>query len=166
MDSIRRGARWGTAIGTVAIVAGLGILFGYALTEVLADPTISLADGYWIGRLPWTALGLDLAVGGATLMALAGVVAAWLAGGAIRRVVTASGLVIVAFWWFIAVLPQSGGAPCATCPPPGRDPITVAYSNPAQTILLLLVPAMTIGVLALTPRGSRDRAAEAWPARP
>jgi len=49
-------------VGLSAAAAGLVVLFAQALSEVLADPGLSLADGYWIGRLPWTAVGVDLAI--------------------------------------------------------------------------------------------------------
>ncbi len=163
MDGIRRPARWATAVGLLAAIGGLAVLFLYALSEVLADPTISLADAFDIGRLPWTTIGVDLTVGGATLSALAGVLAAWLSGGTIRRLITGLLFAVVAFWWFVALLPQPGGAPCAACRPRGPEPLTVAYSNPKQTVLLLIAPAAVIGVLALTAHRSRMRPVESPP---
>lgn len=128
---------------------GLGLLVLYAATEVLANPGLTLADGYWIGRLPWTAIGIALAVLGATGVIIFGTVSAWLAGGAIGRVITGLAATVAAFWWFLAVLPPPKGAYCADCPPPGPDPLAYAYSLPELGAALLLVPAAIVAALAL-----------------
>lgn len=140
-------------------MAGLAVLFGQALSEVIANPQLSLIDGYWIGRLPWTAVGMDLVVIGATLAAVLGTVTAWLTGGAVKRILSALLLAVAAFWWFTALLPQPGGAPCESCAPAGPDPITVAYSSPQVALLFLVLPASIIGSIALSARRIRVAAA-------
>lgn len=61
-------------------------------------------------------------------------------------------MVGLSWWIFAVVVPLSGGA-CDGCAQPGPDPITVAYSMPQATVVLLLIPAIVTGVLGLT--GSR-----------
>ena len=42
-------------VGGLSVAAiGLVVLFAQAVSEVLAGPELSLVDGYWIGRPPWT----------------------------------------------------------------------------------------------------------------
>lgn len=154
-------ARWATAVALSAVAAGFVVLFAQALSEVLADPELSLVDGYWIGRLPWIDVGVYLVVIGATIAVVSGTLTAWLAGGAIRRVVSAIALAVAAFWWyFMALPPPPGGAPCVLCPPRESDPMAMAYSVPQDTALFLLLPAAVAGALALSaPRTRRSRVA-------
>ena len=152
---VSRSARWATAVGLLASAAGLVVLLAQAQSEVLADPGLSLVDGYWIGRLPWTAVGVDLTIIGATIAVVFGSVTAWLAGGPIRRVVTALALAVAAFWWFLAMLATPQGAFCASCPAPGPDPITMAYSQPQFAAIFLLLPAAIAGTVALNGPPSR-----------
>jgi hypothetical protein len=51
-------------------------------------------------------------------------------------------------------LPNAGGT--VSCGPPPFDPFAVAYSAPAEAILLLVLPASISAVLALSARRSRD----------
>ena len=163
MEWARRLAWWATAAGLVAAAIGVVVLFAYALSEVLADPSLSLIDGYWIGRLPWTAVGIDLVVIGSTVAVVFGTLTAWIADGALRRLVSLLALAVAAFWWFIATLPFAGGAYCPSCPPPGPDPLTYAYSLPDSTLLFLVLPAAIAGAAALSERRPR-RAASPGPA--
>lgn len=142
------------------VAAGIGVLvlLGYAFSEVLANPGSSLVDGYWIGRLPWTAIGVDLAVMGSSVAVVFGMVAAWIEGGVLRRVVSLILLLLAGFWWFAATLPLAGGAYCPTCPPPGPDPLTYAYSLPDSTLLFLMLPAAICGAAALSGRRPGRRA--------
>jgi hypothetical protein len=140
-----------TVAGTVATALGLMVLFLYALSEVLANPGTSLVDGYEIGRLPWTAIGIDLVVVGATAMTLFGTAASWFAGGAARRLVSLLPLAVAATWWFLAAIESSfEGGPCTSCTQPGFDPFSVAYSAPSQTIVLLIIPGALSALLALS----------------
>jgi hypothetical protein len=149
MDRVLRPARLATVVGLSAVTAGLVVLLVQALSEVLTDPALSIVDGYWIGRLPWTAVGVDLVVIGATLAVVSGTVTAWLAGGAIRRAVSAVASAVAACWWLLAMLPPPQGAFCASCPPPSPDPITMAYSLPGAVALFLLLPAVIAGAVGL-----------------
>ena len=101
-------ARWTTAAGLLAATAGLVLLFMNAAAEVSTGQSQSLMDGYWMGRLPWTAIGIDLAVIGSTIAIVAGTIATWLAGGIIRRIASAVVLAMAAFWWFVALLDTAG----------------------------------------------------------
>jgi hypothetical protein len=73
-----RVAWWGTVAGIGALVIGLAVFFVYALSEVLANPGLSLVDGYWIGRLPWTGIGEGFTVIGATVAVVLGTVTVWI----------------------------------------------------------------------------------------
>ena len=115
--------------GLAAAAAGIVVLFLCSLRETLVDPSLSLEDGYWIGRLPWTAGGVDLVVIGATVAVVAGTIAAWIAGGWVRRSVTTLAAGIAAFWWFLVLVTNPGGGYCAGCPGPGFDPFTMARST-------------------------------------
>ena len=161
---VLRSAWWATAVGLLVSAAGLVVLFAQAQSEVLADPGLSLVDGYWIGRLPWTAVGVDLTIIGATIAVVFGTLTAWLAGGLIRRVVTALALAVAAFWWFLAMLPPPQGGFCASCPAPGPEPITMAYSQPQNAAIFLRHPAAIAGAVALSaPRSRRSAIASAAP---
>ncbi len=151
-------------VGLVAAASGLVVLLLQAVSEVLAEPGLSLMDGYWIGRLPWTAVGVDLAVIGATIAVVFGTATSWLAGGTARRLMSTMALAVAAFWWFLALLPPPQGAFCASCPPPGPDPMTMAYSQPQTAALLLLFPAAVAGAVALSlPRTRRSGVASTAP---
>ena len=141
---------WATLIGVIAALAGIAVLFVYALSEVLADPTLSLEDGYWIGRLPWTRVGVALIVFGATVALVAGALTAWIAGGAVRRVVTALAVAVGAFWWLLATVPLVGMTGACCGPRPDPDPLTIAYSLPQAVVALLLLPACVAAIAGLT----------------
>ncbi len=166
MERVLRSAWWVTVVGLLAVAAGLVMVFAQALSEVLADPGLSLADGYWIGRLPLMAVGVDLTVIGATVVAVFGTVTAWLAGGPIRRIVSTIALAVVAFWWFAAMLlfPYDRGTCVPACPPHGPDPIAVAYSAPAVAAQFLLLPAVIVGCVAIGVRRNRRGADPGAPA--
>jgi hypothetical protein len=140
-----------TLIGVAVAVIGIAVLFVYSLSEVMADPTLTLEDGYWIGRLPWTPIGVDLTVIGATVVLVFGAVTAWFAGGLIRRAVTLLAVAVGAFWWAVVTVPLvgMGGASCPTCPPRGPEPLTMAYSLPQQTVMWLILPAVVVTLIAI-----------------
>jgi hypothetical protein len=68
---------------------------------------------------------------------------------------------LAVFFWFAAMLPFPGGAPCTECEAPVPDPFAFAYSLPALTAILLLLPAVVAAVLAV---GSRPTMAARRPA--
>ncbi len=152
MQWAHRLAWWATLLGVASSVAGIVVLLAYALSEVLANPTISLEDAYWIGRLPWTSIGVALTVIGATVALAFGAVTAWIAGGLVRRVVTGLAVAVGAFWWLVVTLPLIviSGAYCPSCPPRGLEPLTMAYSAPQYAVMWLLLPAAVSSVLSLT----------------
>ena len=162
-DRLASWTRWATLVAAIAAVAGIAVLFVYASSEVLADPTLSLEDGYWIGRLPWTAIGVALTVIGATVALVAGALTAWISGGALPRIVTAFAVAIGGFWWLLVSVPlvPLSGACCGPRPEP--DPLTMAYSWPQAAVALLLVPAALAVIVALTATRNepvdRDRSA-------
>ncbi len=145
-----RDIAWKLAVGGVAAVGlGVAILVGLAATEVAADPSLSLVDGYWAGRLPWTAVGVDLVVFGSTVAIVGGVVAAWLGARWIVRASVIATMLVAAFWWATALMPLPGGAPCTECAPRTADPIVYAYSLPEAAVVLLIVPAIVVTLVAI-----------------
>ena len=158
MTRVVRGLRLGTMIGLGAVGLGFLVLFTNAFAEVLADPTLSLEDGYWIGRLPWTGVGVGLVVGGSNVALVTGAIVAFVAGGAMRRT-SAVLLTLVGAWWWVLVFlaPGLSGGTCSGCPAPGPDPITTAYSLPGMALAFLVVPAVLAAVLGLA-AGRRERA--------
>jgi hypothetical protein len=150
---LRTSTRPATAAGVVLAIVGIAVLFAQAVSEVRADPSISLGDAYWIGRLPWTPIGVGLAILGASLAVLAGTATALMAGGIVRRGVAILALLVAGFWWLVVTVPLvgMGGAACEpACPPPTFDPVTMAYSLPEQTAMWLLLPALVASLLGLT----------------
>ena len=153
---LRTSTWWATAAGVLLAIVGIAVLFAQSVSEVLADPSISLWDAYGIGRLPWTPIGVGLAILGASLGVLAGTATALMAGGIVRRGLAIFPLLVAGFWWLVVTVPLvgMGGAACEqpACPPPTFDPVTMAYSLPEQTAMWLLLPALVAGVLGLTSR--------------
>jgi hypothetical protein len=147
-----RSAWWGTIAGIGALAIGLAVFFVYALSEVLAHPGLSLEDGYWIGRLPWTGIGEGFTVIGATVAVVLGTLTVWLGGTRWRRALVLVPLASAVFFWFAAMLPEPNRAPCTNCAEPVADPFAYAYSLPASTLTLLLLPTLFIAVLAFTSR--------------
>jgi hypothetical protein len=142
--------------GLAAEAAGVVVLLADSLSEVLADPSLSIVDGYWIGRLPWTAIGVGLVVAGSTLALVSGTFVMWLLGGVFLRILSALAFGAGTIWWVIAFVGvPAGGAYCPSCPPPGPDPIAVAYSLPESVALLLMLPSLVAAVAAWTAMEAR-----------
>ena len=152
-----RSAWWGTIAGVGALVIGLAVFLVYALSEVRAHPGLSLEDGYWIGRLPWTGIGEGFTVIGASIAVVLGTLTVWLRGTRWRRALVLVPLAVAVFFWFAAMLPEPNRAPCTNCAEPVADPFAYAYSLPASTLILLLLPTLFIAVLAFTSRPGRAR---------
>jgi hypothetical protein len=150
---LRTSTWWATVIGVGFAILGIAVLLAYAASEVLADPSLSLEDGYWIGRLPWTPIGVGLTIVGATIVVVAGATTVMVAGGRARRAVTLACLAVATFWWLtVSILPvAASGAWCGrpTCPQPTYDPITMAYSSPQLAVMWLLLPALVVAPMAL-----------------
>ena len=129
------------------MVVGPSILLVYAWVEVLNNPGYTLVDGYWIGRVPWTPLGVLVSLVGGVLGLAAGSLAIAIEGGWWRRFLIIPSLTAGALWWLVAlgVLPFIARFQ-------GPDPITFAYSLPTQAILLAVMPAALLAALCLTPR--------------
>lgn len=131
--------------GLAGIGLGLAVLLVNAWVEYLSDPGISLVDGYWIGRTPWTPIGVWLVIGGASL-ALAGATAAVaVRGDWLRRALVLPVLALPVLWWATAL----GAVRLPRYSPP--DPVALAYSLPESAMLSLVLPALAAAVLALLP---------------
>lgn len=138
-----------TIVSAVVLAAGLLELMAYVIFEWSRTPGISPVDTYWIGRLPWTGIAEGLIVSGATATAIFGYAASWTLGGWVRRVIAGIPATFIALWWVAALQPGRQAVPCNDCPPPAVDPWAYAYSMPEAALLLLLIPAVVIGLAAL-----------------
>jgi hypothetical protein len=140
------GAHQWARLALAVMVIGPSILLVYSWVEVLNHPGYTLVDGYWIGRIPWTPLGLVIALAGGVAGLGAGSVALAIEGGWWRRFLIIPALAAAALWWLIAlgVIPYP--------PLHGPDPVTFAYSLPVTATLLVLMPAALLAALCLTPR--------------
>jgi len=148
------------AVATATWLTGVGVLVAMAAGEVAREPSLSLLDGYWVGRLPWTNVGVVLVLGGATVAVLGAATRVSLVGGWASRISVWLAALVAAFWWFLALIPPPGGALCTTCGPRTADPIAYAYSLPESALLLLVAPAAISAVIALV--GMRASASRQW----
>lgn len=145
MDALLRRAdivRWA---GMACIGLGLALLIVLAWVEYLNNPGISLADGYWIGRVPWTPAGIVLVLAGSVAALLGGIAVVLILGDWLRRGLLIPIIIPPLAWWATAL---------AFVPFPrfaGPDPVTFAYSLPQIASVALVVPALAVTALALTP---------------
>jgi len=138
-------------LGIAVAGLGLAVLLAYAWFEYLTRPGISLVDGYWIGRTPWTPLGVILVLAGSALAILAGSGVILVRGDWLRRILVPAILALPVFWWLTAM----GVVPMPRLRAP--DPVTLAYSLPESAALALLLSALVALALALAPLRSGDR---------
>jgi hypothetical protein len=145
---------WLTLASLAILTAGFVVLLAYCIIEASANPDYSLADAYWRGRLPWIAIAEITIVAGATATVVSQALATLTAGPQWQRLLVPPAAVAVALWWFTAVAMSSMRAvPCPIgdrCPVPGPDPWAFAYSAPQTVALLLILPALFVGALALS----------------
>lgn len=147
---VRRGQRllW---LGLAAIGLGLSLLLVYAWVEVVNNPGITLADGYWIGRVPWTPAGIALVLAGSVIALVAGAAVVAARGDWLRRFLIVPAFVLPVLWWAVGL---------GLLPFPrfrGPDPVTLAYSLPEGAALSLILPAIVVVALALLPMRPDDR---------
>jgi hypothetical protein len=135
------------------IGAGIATLIINAWVEYLTRPGISIVDGYWIGRVPWTPLGILLVLIGSAGTILAGAAATAVAGGWLRRVLLLAVFPLPVLWWSAAL----GYMPVPRFH--GPDPVSLAFSAPQGVALALLLPAIAAAALALSPRMRPEPAA-------
>lgn len=148
LDRLRRS----TWIGLAGIGLGTATLIVLAWVEYLNNPGTGLVDGYWVGRMPWTAIGVGLMVGGASLAVLASALLVAIRGDWLRRLLLLPVLALPALWWATAV----GVVPMARYRP--FDPIALAYSLPETAALALILPALAGAGLAFAPMRPDQRA--------
>ena len=140
------GAHQWARLALALMVIGPSILLVYSWVEVLNNPGLTLVDGYWIGRVPWTPLGLVIALAGSVAGLVAGSIAIVIEGGWWRRLLIVPAFAAAALWWCMAL---------GVLPFPrfhGPDPVTFAYSLPSTAAILVLMPAALLAGLCLTPR--------------
>ena len=140
------GAHQWARISLAPLVIGPSLLLVYAWVEVLNNPGLSLADGFLIGREPWTSIGIVVSLSGGVAGLLSGSVAIAIEGGWWRRSLLVPAFAAAALWWLTAL---------GLLPYPrfdGPDPLAFASIQPWTASLLVLMPAALLAVLALTPR--------------
>jgi hypothetical protein len=141
--------RWSLRIAELSlalIVLGVSTLVVMAWIEVLNHPGYTLVDGYWIGRVPWTPAGIVMILAGSVGALLAAGLAIVVEGGWWRRALILPAWGAGAVWWAVAM----GLVPYPRFD--GPDPVTLAYSLPSTAGLLLLLPAIILAGVAITPR--------------
>jgi hypothetical protein len=132
-------------LGLAGIGLGGATLLVYAWVEYVNNPGISIVDGYWIGRVPWTPIGVWLVIGGASLALVGAAASVVVRGGWIRRLLLIPVGALPVLWWSIAL----GVLPFPRYLPPA--PMTLAYSLPESAVLSLVLPALAAALLALLP---------------
>ena len=142
--------RWSLRLAelSLALIAlGVSTLIVYAWVEVLNNPGYTLVDGYWIGGLPWTPAGIVMILVGSVAALVAAAMAIVVEGGWWRRILILPAWAAAFLWWSVAmgILPFD---PSYHAP----DPVTLAYSLPTMAALLLLLPAVVLAGVAITPR--------------
>jgi hypothetical protein len=142
--------RWSLRLAELSlalIVLGVSTLVVMAWIEVLNHPGYTLVDGYWIGRVPWTPAGIVMILAGSVGALLAAGLAIVVEGGWWRRILILPAWGAAFLWWSVAMglLPFD---PSYHAP----DPVTFAYSLPTTAGLLLLLPAVILASVAITPR--------------
>jgi hypothetical protein len=143
-----------TALAAVVLVVGAAILFVAAVIELATGQQgMNLVDAYWVGRLPWTPIGVGMVLYGATATVVVGSVASWLTPGWLQRLVCLGALLSTAFWWATSPIIRYTGGCCG--PPPAYDPITIAYSDPKSALVLVVVPALIVAAVMLLPAHAR-----------
>ena len=139
--------RWSLRLAELSLalmVLGVSTLVVMAWIEVLNHPGYTLVDGYWVGRLPWTPAGIVMVIAGSVAALLAATSVILVEGGWWRRVLIVPAWAAAALWWSGAM----GFYPGLQ----GPDPVTFAYSAPTTAGLLLLLPAVILASVAITPR--------------
>lgn len=145
-DRFLRRSRFLVDASLFVIGAGIATLVINAWVEYLTRPGTSMIDGYWMGRLPWTPLGILLVLIGAVGTILAGAAATVVAGSWLRRVLLVAVFPLPVLWWSGAL----GYTRIARFHAP--DPVGLAFSAPQGVALALLLPALAAAMLALAPR--------------
>lgn len=142
---VRRGQQL-AGLSLALLLVGPSVLLVYAWVEVLNNPGYSLVDGYWIGRVPWTPTGVVLALAGSVLGLGSSSLVVAIVGDWWRRLLILPVAAAAALWWAIAfgVIPFPRFR--------GPDPVTFAYSLPTTAAIMVLLPAVFLALLALSPR--------------
>jgi hypothetical protein len=146
MATFLRRARLIVDLGLAVLAFGLTGLLLLAWVAYLRTPGISLVDGYWIGREPWTSLGVWTVLIGSAVTLVVGVVVALLDGSWIRRILALAATVLPVSWWLVAL---------GLVPYPrfhGPNPVSFGYSLPEQAAIALVLPALGAAAAALFPR--------------
>jgi hypothetical protein len=152
MKTFERRAELATWIGLSACGLGVAIVIVRSWVEYLNTPGITIVDGYWMGREPWSSMGVVPVLAGSALGTLAAGTLVMLRGDWLRRILSLAILAVPVIWWLIAL----GAIPVGPYYRP-PDPVTLAYSLPQQAAIMLLIPALAIAALAFLPHRADTR---------
>ena len=140
------GAHQWARLALALMVIGPSILLVSAWVEVLNNPGMSLADGYWFGRTPYIPIGIVISLAGGLAGLVAGSMAIAIEGGWWRRFLILPAVAAALLWWGTAL----GALPFPRFH--GPDPVAFAYDLPVAAALLVLMPAALLATICLTPR--------------
>jgi hypothetical protein len=147
---------WAMLAGIALFAAGMVAILVASIQGMEFQPGLSLIDGYWVGPLPWMGIGTWLAPIGGFLAAIAGVGLVIVRGR--HPVVRLAGLALlgVVLFWLLAIAYAMAPRNAPNGSIYRGDFGSAVYSQPDQTIVLLLLPTAAIVLLAIAGRrGSR-----------
>ncbi len=159
METFERRTDRLTWIGLALSGLGPSLLLVATWVEYVNDPSLGLFGGYDLGREPWTSAGIWLFLAGTALALLAGSGGVLVRGDWLRRILLVPVLGMWSAWWAVAL---------GTIPYPrfsGPDPVTLAYTFPIATAVMLLLPALAVATLSFLPMG-RDLRIRLRPVHP
>jgi hypothetical protein len=140
---------WRVAIaGVFVVAAGFAAVLVASIQGMQLQEGTSLVDGYWVGLLPWIAVGTWLIPIGGVVASVGAVAAVWLGpGGWLPRLSTVPAVAILAFWALLMAI--------ATTPRNAVDGsisqssvADAVYSSPQDTVVFLLLPTAFVMTLA------------------
>jgi hypothetical protein len=141
---------WRLAIvGLLVVAAGSAAVLVASIQGMHLQDGMSLVDGYWIGLLPWIAVGTWLIPIGGIVAFVGAVTVVWLRpSGWLPRLSTVPAVAIVGFWVLlmgIETTPRNAvdGSVSAS------SVADAVYSSPQNTIVLLLLPMTFVLTVAL-----------------
>ena len=143
-----------TTLGVLILAVGLAAVLVASIQAMVSFPGSSLVDGYWTGLLPLMGIGTWLVPLGAVLAVAAGVATVLSSQlPIVARLISIAGAAVVLFWALVAVIDMAPRSRPGTIPT-SSDLATVVYSQPATTVVLLLIPMALIVALAFAGRRS------------
>jgi hypothetical protein len=135
-------------VGLLVVAAGFAAVLVASIQGMQLQEGTSLVDGYWVGLLPWIAIGTWLIPIGGVVACAGAVTAVWLGpGGWLPGLSTVPAVAVVTFWGLLMAI--------ATAPRNAVDGTIsqsnvadAVYSSPGDTVVFLLLPTAFVLTLA------------------